>query len=168
MIIDNAECVWTARDKIADQLTGEWTVWSAATRLIFWTLTVGSATVLAWTLTASAIVRITGVARQTIATAAMVFRHAARIRGAGETVAERHTFEYAKRVRPASLTRMAIVVAYAIGHRRLLARRQYRIPLVAVLTLTGGMTGYNVRLAFLISAAHHFAAGIYAIAYTTV
>lgn len=168
MIIDDAERVRTAGDEIADQLTGERTIWSAATRLILCTFAVGGATVLARALTAPAIVRITGVARQTIATAVMVFRHAAGIRGAGETVAKRHTFEHAERVRSASLTRMAIVVAYAIGHRRLLARRQYRIPLIAVLTLTGSMTGYNVRLAFLISAAHHVAARIHAVTYTTV
>lgn len=168
MIIDDAECVRAAGDEVADQLTDERTIRSAATRLILRTLAVGGATVLARTLTAPAIVRITGITRQTLATAVMILRHAAGIRGAGETIAKQHALEDAERVRLAGLARMTIVVAYTIGHRWFLARRQYRVPLVAILTLTGGMTWYNVRLAFLIGAAYHFATGIHTVAHTAV
>ena len=168
VIIDDAERVRAAGDEVADQLAGERTVRSAATRLIFRTLAVSGATVLARALTAPTIVRITGVARQTLALTVMILCHAAGIRGAGETVAKRHAFKHAERVRPASLARMAVVVAYAIGHRRLLAGRQYRIPLVTILTLTGSVTRYNVGLALLIGAAHHFAAGIHTVAHAAV
>lgn len=116
VIIDDAERVRAAGDKIADQLTGERTIRSAATRLILWTLAVGGATVLARALTTSAIVRITCVAWQTIATAMMILGHAARIHGAGETIAKRHALKHAERVRPASLARMTVIVTNAIGY----------------------------------------------------
>lgn len=168
VIIDDAERVRAAGDEVADQLAGERTVRGAATRPILRALAVAGATVRARALTAPAIVRIAGVARQAVATAVMVLRHATGVRGAGETVAERHALEHAERVGPASLARTAVVVAYAIGHRRLLARRQYRVPLVTVLTLAGSVTEYEVGFAFLIGAAHHLAAGIHAVAYTAV
>lgn len=63
---------------------------------------------------------------------------------------------------------MTIVVTYTVRHRRLLTRRQYRVPLIAVLTLASGVAGYNIRFTFLISAAYHFAAGIHAVTYATV
>lgn len=62
---------------------------------------------------------------------------------------------------------MTIAVTYAVGHRWLLTRRQHRIPFIAVLTLAGGVARYNIGFAFLISAAHNFAAGIHAVVHAT-
>lgn len=98
----------------------------------------------------------------------MILRDAAGIYGAGEAVAKRHALQHAERVRSAALARVAVVVAYAVGHRRLLAGRQHRIPLVAVLTFASGVAGYEIGFALLIGAAHHFAAGIYAVAHAAV
>lgn len=168
VVIDNAECVGTARDKIADQLASEKTIRGTATRLIFRAFAVSGATVLTWTMTASTIIRIADVTRQTVATAVMIFRHATRIRGAGETVAERHALEHAERVRFAALARVTVVVAYTVGYRRFFAGRQYRIPLVAILTFASGVAGYDIGFALLISAAYYLAAGVYAVAHTAV
>lgn len=63
---------------------------------------------------------------------------------------------------------MAIVVAYAVRHRWLLARRQHRIPFVAVLALASGMTRYNVGFTLLIGTAHHFTTRIYAVTYAAI
>lgn len=98
----------------------------------------------------------------------MVLRHAAGIHGAGETIAKRHALQHAKRVRSTTLARVAVVVAYAVGHRWLLAGREHRIPLVAVLALASGVTGYDVGFALLISTAYHFTARIYAVTHTAV
>lgn len=115
VIVNDAERVRAAGDKIADQLTGERTIRSAATRLILWTLAVGGATILARALATPAIVRIARVTWQTVATALMTLGHAAGVRGAGETIAERHALKHAESVRPASLARTTFVVANAIG-----------------------------------------------------
>jgi hypothetical protein len=63
---------------------------------------------------------------------------------------------------------MAVVVAYAVGHRWLLAGRQHRIPFVAILALASRAPRHDVRLAFLIGTAHHLAAGIHALVHTAV
>lgn len=98
----------------------------------------------------------------------MILRHAAGIRSAGETVAERHALQHAERIRSAALARVAVVVAYTVGNGRFLAGRQYRIPLVAILTFASGVTGYEVRFALLIGSTYYFAAGIYAVAHAAV
>lgn len=168
VIVNDAERVRAARYEVADQLTGERTVGSAATRLILRALAVRGAAILARTVTATAVVRIARVTRQTVATAIVILRHAARICRTSEAAAERHALEHAERVRPATLARATVVVAYAVGHRGFLAGRQYRIPLVSVLTLASGVTGYDIGLALLISAAHNFAAWIHAVAHAAV
>lgn len=119
-------------------------------------------------MTTAAIVRIPRVTGQTVATAAMVFRHAARVRGAREPAAERHALEHAEGIRSATFARVALLVAYAVGHRWLLARRQHWIPLVAVLALAGRAAGRDVGLALLIGAADYFAAGIHALVHAAV
>lgn len=63
VIINDAKCIRTACDEIADQLAGKRTVRGAATRLILCTLAVSGATVLTWTMAASTIIRIAGVTR---------------------------------------------------------------------------------------------------------
>jgi len=63
---------------------------------------------------------------------------------------------------------VTVVVAYAVGYRWLLARRQHRIPLVAILALASRASRYDIRLAFLISTAYHFAAGIHALVHIAV
>lgn len=168
VVVDDTKCVGTACDKVADQLASKRTIRGTATRLIFRALAVGGATVLARTVATPTIIRIAGVTRQTLAVTVMVLRHAAGIRGAGETVAKRHALQHAECIRSAALARVAVVVAYTVGHRWLLAGRQYRIPLVAVLTFASGVTRYDVGFALLIGAAHYFAARIYAVAHAAV
>lgn len=165
VIVDDAERVRSAGHEVADQLAGERALQSAAAGLILRALAVGGAAVLSRAVATPAIVRIARVTRQTLATTLMVLRDATGIRGAGEAAAQREALEDTERVRSATLARVAVVVAYTVGHRRLLAGRQHRVPLVAVLTLAGSVAGYDVGLAFLISAAHDLAAGIHAVAH---
>lgn len=120
-------------------------------------------------MTAATIVRVAGVAGQTLAATAMVLRDAKRVCGAGETAADGQALEYAEGVRSAGLASVTVVVVDTIGHRWFLARRQHRVPFVAILALAGCTTGLRrVRLALLINAADHFAAGIHAVAHTAV
>lgn len=46
----------------------------------------------------------------------MVLRNASGIRGASETVAKRHALQHTERVGSTALARVAVVVAYAVGH----------------------------------------------------
>jgi len=168
VVVDDAESVRAAGDEVADQLAGERTVRGAATRLILLALAVGGAAILARTVTTATVVRIASVAWQAVATALMILGHAARVRGAGEAAAERHALEHSQRVRPAALARVALAVAYTVGHRWLLARRQHRVPFVAILALASRAPRHDVRLAFLISTAHHLAARIHALVHAAV
>lgn len=104
MIIDNTERIWPARDEVADQLAGKRTFRSTATRLILRAFAVGGATILARAVTAPAIVRITRITRQALATALMILRYTTRIRSASETTAQREALQNTKRVRSATLT----------------------------------------------------------------
>lgn len=168
MVVDDAESVGPAGDEVADRLAGEQrAVRGAAARLVLRALAVRGATILARALTAATVVRIADVTGQALAAATMALRHAARVRGAGEAAAERQALEHAEGVRSAALAGVAVDVADAVGHGRFLAGRLHRVPLVAVLALAGRAARY-VDLALLIGAAHHFAAGVHAVARTAV
>lgn len=168
VIVDDAKGVRAARDEVADRLTDERTVRRTTARVVLRALAVGGAAIFARAVTAATVVGIARVAGQALAVAAMVLRDTARICGAGKAAAERQALEHPQSVGSTALAGMTVVVVYAVGHRRLLARRQHWIPLVSVLTFAGRATRYNVRLAFLIGAAHYLAAGIHAVADTAV
>lgn len=164
VIVNHAQRVRPARDEIAHRLTREKPLLPAPARLILGALGVRGAPILPTRLATVTIVGIPHETGQTLATAAMLLCHASRVGGACEAFTHRGALQYAERIGPAALRRVAIVVGYAIGDRWLLARRQYRIPLVPVLALASRVAGDYVRLALLVGAAHHLAARVHALA----
>lgn len=98
----------------------------------------------------------------------MSFGHALRIDRTGKTTAHGDTLKHTKSVGSAGFGRMAVVVRDTIGNGWFLAGGQYRIPLVTILTLAGGMARDYIRLALLMGTANHFAAWIHALASATV
>lgn len=168
VIVNHAQGVGPARDEVAHRLAREEPLLAAPARVILGALGVRRAPIPPTRLATVAIVRVAGETGQTLAPAAVPLRHASGVGGAREARAHGGALQHAERVGPARFRPVAIVVRYAIGDRRLLAGRRYGVPLVAVLTLARGVAWGRVRLALLMSAAHHFAARIDALAATGV
>lgn len=164
VVVDHAQSVRPARDEIAHRLTREQPLPPAPARLVLGALGVRRAPIPPPRLAPVPIVRIARETGQTLATPAMPLRHASRVGGAREAPAHRGALQHAERIGSARLHSVTIVVRYAVGDRGFLAGRGHGIPLVAVLTLAGGVAGARVRLALLMGAAHEFAARVNALA----
>lgn len=94
----------------------------------------------------------------------MSLGHALRIDSAGEAATDGRAFEHTERVRSAGFGGVTVVVGNTVGNRRLLAGRQYWVPLVSVLAFASRVTRDYIRFALLMSSADHFAARIHALA----
>lgn len=164
VIVHHAQSVRPARDEVAHRLAREKPLLAAPARLLLGALGVRRAPIPPTRLATVAIVGIPHEAGQTLATAAMLLRHAPRVGGAREAGAHRGALQHAERVGPARFRPVAVVVRYAIGDRGFLAGRRHGVPLVAVLTLAGGVARARVGLAPLMGTAHHFAARVHALA----